>query len=128
MPLQLTCRPTLITDSVLGGLMSTSDSHLGETTLPVWVSIDEQSNDSMAILGGRGEPVLRQVPLGPLRKNLADTVDALQQLFTDVAARGGPLPLKEAQLCFQVTASGGVQLIGTAQMQGTRSIILVFKQ
>ncbi|MFE2180390.1 hypothetical protein [Streptomyces sp. NPDC059455] len=70
--------------------------HLDDQALPFWVEVTEDSDDdSMGILGG-GNPELRMVPLGPLRKNLAATVDALHQVFADVAARGGPLPLAEA--------------------------------
>ncbi|MFB6716314.1 MULTISPECIES: hypothetical protein [unclassified Streptomyces] len=102
-----------------------------DPTLPVWVPVDdldELLDESKGLFSRNGDAVLRQVPLGPLRKNLAETVDALQQVFADVTARGGTLPLKEAQLSFQVTATGGVQLIGTGQVQGTRAITLVFKQ
>lgn len=111
--------------------MHAAEPPLNEPTLPFWVSYDEQSEepgDSMGLFDGSGDTALRHVPLGPLRKNLADAVDALQHLFTDVAARGGPLPLCEAHLSFQVTAAGGVQFIGTAQMQSSRGIVLVFKQ
>lgn len=107
-------------------------------TLPFWVHIeaDEESqdhDDTKGLFGRRDEdddhaPVLRQVPLGPLRKNLAETVDALQQLFAEAAAREGTLPLAEATLSLQVTATGGVQLIGTGQMQGTRGLTLTFKR
>jgi hypothetical protein len=103
--------------------------------LPFWVSRDEQDGeledegDAMGLFGdGDAEVRLRSVPLGPLRKNLADAVDALQQVFTEAAARGGPLPLREAHLSFQVTASGGVQFIGSAQIQRGHGITLVFKQ
>lgn len=105
-------------------------------TLDFWVTATQedielaaQSSDSMGSLFSRdGDAVLRSVPLGPLRKNLAETVDALQRVFQDVADRGGPLPLAEAQLSFQVTAGGGIQLIGTGQMQGTRGLTLTFKR
>jgi hypothetical protein len=105
-------------------------------TLPFWVTATEedialaaQDSDSMGSLFSRdGDAVLRAVPLGPLRKSLAETVDALQRIFQEVADRGGPLPLAEAQLSFQVTASGGIQLIGTGQMQGTRGLTLTFKR
>jgi hypothetical protein len=116
-------------------------NELVEQSLPFWVSVseddvdldmdDDEDGDTMSIGGRRarrGQPALRSVPLGPLRKNLAETVDALQQLFADAEARGGTLPLAEAQLSFQVTASGGIQLIGTGQMQGTRGLTLVFKR
>jgi hypothetical protein len=102
------------------------------TALPFWVSYDDQDGqldeggDSMGLFGD--EVRLRSVPLGPLRKNLAEAVDALQQVFTEAAARGGPLPLREAHLSFQVTASGGVQFVGSAQMQRGHGITLVFKQ
>lgn len=111
--------------------METTGSAAGEPTLPFWVSFDEDAEeyeDSMGLFGNRQEAVLRGVPLGVLRKNLADAVDALQQVFADVAARGGALPLREAQLSFQVTAGGGVQFVGTAQMQSSRGIVLVFRQ
>ncbi|MFI0718737.1 hypothetical protein [Streptomyces sp. NPDC021224] len=94
-------------------------------TLPFWVE-PEDGEDTMGLLGGN--PELRAVPLGPLRRNLAATVDALQQVFADVAARGGTLPLAEAQLSFQVTASGGVQLIGTGQVSGSRALTLTFRR
>ncbi|MCX4906582.1 hypothetical protein [Streptomyces sp. NBC_00878] len=104
-------------------------NELSDQTLPFWVTVSEDGDDdAMGMFGRSSEPALRAVPLGPLRKNLAETVDALQQLFADAEARGGTLPLAEAQLSFQVTASGGVQLIGTGQMQGTRGLTLVFKR
>ncbi|WP_329133606.1 hypothetical protein OG552_16445 [Streptomyces sp. NBC_01476] len=101
------------------------------TSLPFWVAVsddDTEPGETMGIFGRSGEAALRAVPLGPLRKNLTETVDALQELFADVAAREGILPLAEAQLTFQVTASGGVQLIGTGQIQSGRGLVLTFKR
>lgn len=109
-----------------------TEAHDGtEPTLPFWVDVeaeDPQEGDTMSVFSRGGDAVLRKVPLGPLRKNLAETVDALQQLFADAAARSSTLPLAEAHLNFQVTASGGVQLIGSGQVQGTRGLTLVFKK
>ncbi|MDT0573630.1 hypothetical protein RM704_40375 [Streptomyces sp. DSM 3412] len=110
-----------------GELVTAEGEEAGQ--LSFWVLGDEDDDGgTMGLFGRDSEAVLRQVPLGPLRKNLAETVAALQQVFADVAAQSGTLPLKEAQLQFQVTASGGVQLIGTTQMQGTRGLVLVFRQ
>ncbi|MDO0934096.1 hypothetical protein QQY66_21260 [Streptomyces sp. DG2A-72] len=104
-------------------------------TLPFWVTATEEDvaaagpgSDTMGLFSPSGDAVLRAVPLGPLRKNLADTVDALQRIFQEVSDRGGALPLAEAQLSFQVTASGGIQLMGTGQLQGTRGLTLTFKR
>ncbi|MEV0637820.1 hypothetical protein AB0I77_23320 [Streptomyces sp. NPDC050619] len=107
-----------------------ADARTDGRALPFWVLSDEDGGDgdTMGLFGRDSEAVLRQVPLGPLRKNLAETVAALQQVFADVAAQSDTLPLREAQLQFQVTASGGVQLIGTSQLQGTRALTLVFRQ
>jgi hypothetical protein len=104
---------------------------LAEPTVDFWVSLDEEgenSSDSMGMFSRNGEAVLRSIPLGPLRKNLTEAVDALQGLFADITARGGTLPLREVQLSFQVSASGGVQFVGTSQMQSGRSIVLIFRQ
>lgn len=108
--------------------MSESDEVAGEPALTFWVTAGDEDDDGMALGRRGGDAVLRQVPLGPLRKNLTETVTALQQVFSDVAAQSGTLPLREAQLQFQVTASGGIQLVGTSQVQGSRSITLVFRQ
>ncbi|KUM93046.1 hypothetical protein AQI88_28400 [Streptomyces cellostaticus] len=108
--------------------MSEIDEAAGEPTLAFWVTAEDEDDDGMALGRRGGDAVLRKVPLGPLRKNLTETVTALQQVFADVAAQNGTLPLREAQLQFQVTASGGIQLVGTSQVQGSRSITLVFRQ
>ncbi|MEE1938276.1 hypothetical protein V1L54_02420 [Streptomyces sp. TRM 70361] len=112
--------------------MEERSASLDEATLPFWVEVteedEEEQDDSMGLVRRSGDAVLRSVPLGALRRNLAETVDALQKLFADVEARGGALPLAEAQLSFQVTASGGVQLIGTGQMQNARGLTLTFRR
>ncbi|MFI7318928.1 hypothetical protein [Streptomyces venezuelae] len=90
--------------------------------------LDAPGADSKGLFSRDGEAVLRSVPLGPLRKNLAETVDALQQVFKEVADRDDTLAFAEAQLSFQVTASGSIQLIGTGQVQGTRGLTLTFKR
>ncbi|KUJ69787.1 hypothetical protein ACZ90_08275 [Streptomyces albus subsp. albus] len=77
---------------------------------------------------GGGRTQLRSVPLGPLRRNLTETVDALQQLFADVAARDATMELSEVELSFEVSASGGIQLIGTGKVAGTRGLTLTFKR
>ncbi|MFF3643879.1 hypothetical protein [Streptomyces sp. NPDC002564] len=103
-------------------------------SLAFWVEATDEDygtgpgGDSKSLFNRDGEAVLRSVPLGPLRKNLAETVDALQQVFKEVADRDDTLAFAEAQLSFQVTASGSIQLIGTGQVQGTRGLTLTFKR
>ncbi|QES42305.1 hypothetical protein DEJ49_16060 [Streptomyces venezuelae] len=104
-------------------------------SLAFWVEATDEDTDlegpgadSKGLFSRDGDAVLRSVPLGPLRKNLAETVDALQQVFKEVADRDDTLAFAEAQLSFQVTASGSIQLIGTGQVQGTRGLTLTFKR
>jgi hypothetical protein len=98
-------------------------------TLPFWVADEgEGLQDSMGLFNRDADAVLRAVPLGPLRKNLADTVEALQSIFAEVSDRAGTLPLAEAQLSLQVTASGGIQLVGTSQLQAGRGLTLTFRR
>ncbi|MEV4561500.1 hypothetical protein AB0K51_31580 [Kitasatospora sp. NPDC049285] len=100
-------------------------------SLVFWVTDGEEPDgeggaETMGVFGRGREAVLRRVPLGPLRRNLDETVGALQELFERIAEKGGPLPLKEVQLSFEVSAAGGIQLVGTGQVQGTRGITFVF--
>ncbi|WP_055569634.1 Pepco domain-containing protein [Streptomyces atriruber] len=103
-------------------------------SLAFWVEATDEDtdlgpgSDSKGLFSRDGESVLRSVPLGPLRKNLAETVEALQQVFKEVADRDDTLAFAEAQLSFQVTASGSIQLIGSGQVQGTRGLTLTFKR
>lgn len=104
---------------------------VGQQALPFWVAVVEeeaQPDETMGLFSRNGDAVLRSVPLGPLRANLVETVDALQQIFADVDACAGALPLAEAQISFQVTATGGVQLIGTGQIQTGRGLTLTFRR
>ncbi|MEU5686614.1 hypothetical protein DEJ48_21750 [Streptomyces venezuelae] len=104
-------------------------------SLTFWVEATDEDTDlegpgadTKGLFSRDGDSVLRSVPLGPLRKNLAETVDALQKVFKEVADRDDTLAFAEAQLSFQVTASGSIQLIGTGQVQGTRGLTLTFKR
>ncbi|MET7905647.1 hypothetical protein ABZS86_30980 [Streptomyces sp. NPDC005355] len=86
--------------------MGDNTLRLDEQTLEFWVEVtdeDSPNSDSKSIFNRNGDATLRAVPLGPLRKNLAEAVDALQKVFADVAARDDALRLAEAQLSFQVS-------------------------
>jgi|GEM_PF-2984319 hypothetical protein len=102
-------------------------------SLSILVTVDEPAADATppgtrGLLGRRDSEVgVREVPVAILRDNLRRTVDGLRALFEEIAAEGGPLPLKEAQISFEVTASGGVNVLGTsAQASGTGAITLTF--
>ncbi|WP_225438540.1 hypothetical protein [Candidatus Frankia nodulisporulans] len=72
-------------------------------------------------------PSIRHIPVTVLRENLRQITAGLRDLFDDIAAQPGGLPLREAQVTFEVTASGGIALVGTsAQVAGRGAITLTF--
>ncbi len=107
-------------------------AEISTETLPFLVS-DEESGTATAEgemgIFGRSEGALsvRQIPVAVLRENLRRTVGSLRELFDEIAAAEGGLPLKEAQITFEVTASGGITIVGAnAQAAGKGAITLTF--
>jgi hypothetical protein len=90
--------------------------------------LDEQ--DTMGRLFQRSDAnvVLRHIPVKTLRDNLQSTIEALRSLFNELADEPGDVQLREAQVGFEVSASGGIQLIGTAEVGAKGAITLVFRR
>ncbi|WP_261553637.1 Pepco domain-containing protein [Frankia tisae] len=109
--------------------MSRTSSEIQIDTLPFLV-VDENEGAAgeKGIFGRRGdEASVRHIPLTVLRDNLRQVVAGLQELFDDVAGSGARLPLKQAQVSFEVTASGGVTVLGASgQLGATGGIVLTF--
>lgn len=102
-----------------------------EPTLPFLVTADDP--DDVDVMGGmfrraNADVVVREIPIGPLRASIRATVQAVRSLFDDVDDMQGPVRLREAQVGLEVSASGGVNLIGTAQVGATGAITLVFRR
>lgn len=98
------------------------------TTLPFIVAVDGADGDEKGLFGRTGASVaLRQVPVAALRQNLHQMVTALRALFDEIAGGSDRLSLKEVQLSFEVTASGGVQLLGVGgEVGSTGAVTLTF--
>ncbi|WP_322751846.1 MULTISPECIES: hypothetical protein [unclassified Frankia] len=76
---------------------------------------------------GDGEPSIRQIPVAILRENLRRAVGGLRELFDEIAEQPGGMRLRQAQIAFEVMASGGIALVGTsAQLAGKGAITLTF--
>jgi hypothetical protein len=103
--------------------------HLGgdADALPFIVRLDEESGqDTMGLFRrSDGETGVRLVPVEALRQNLAKTATALRKAFDDLGQELGPLHLSEVQVGLEISASGGVHLIGTAGVKA--AITLVFR-
>ncbi|AXE77594.1 hypothetical protein [Streptomyces atratus] len=96
--------------------------------LDVLVSIDdaEPLSDSgdMGIFRRRSEDTLvRRVPTAVLHENLQRTVDALQQVLADLRVPDGGMSLQQAQVSFEITATGGIAIVGTSAQVGAKGAI-----
>jgi hypothetical protein len=105
---------------------------MSEPTLNFIVAVDEEIDDqgTMGIFRRRsGDVELRAVPVPThrLREGLVRACGTLVSVLEDVQSATTGMKLREAQVHFEVSASGGVQFVGTAEIQGTGGITLVFR-
>lgn len=98
--------------------------------LDVLVVVDDQDTGSgsgdMGIFGRRGEDApasVRRIPTAVLRENLQRTVDALQVVLADIRVPEGGMPLQQAQVSFEITATGGITVVGTSAQVGAKGAI-----
>jgi hypothetical protein len=97
-----------------------------EDTLPFLVTLDDPESGGDKGIFSKSESKVRNIPVDMLRENLAKTVGHLRDIFDDISSDVGKLPLKSAQITFEVTATGGITLVGTAQVSGKGAITLTF--
>jgi hypothetical protein len=94
--------------------------------------IDEEELDQDAMGGlfrrGAERVVLREIPAQVLRESLSRTITMLSSVLGEIADESLGMPLAEVQIGVEVSASGGIQLVGTAQAGTTGAITLVFRK
>ncbi|WP_236792338.1 hypothetical protein [Amycolatopsis sp. GM8] len=100
--------------------------------LPFLVTIDDEADVNGGEKGifrrNQEEFAVRKVPVDVLKKNVQQVVEGLREVLEGVVEGAGVLPLKTAQVAFEVTATGGITLVGTAQVSGKGAITLTFGQ
>jgi hypothetical protein len=76
---------------------------------------------------GNGPVVPVEIPVERLKASLSDLVAKLRAATTNLAAKAADgLSLKELEVGIELTAEGGVSLIGTAKAGATASLKLTF--
>lgn len=90
-------------------------------------TLESAADDTKSVLRGAGKAALAHVPVERLRENLARLTEAVGQAFAG-AAQVGDFALDEITLQVQVSAQGGIALIGSAKVTGTGAITLKFKR
>jgi hypothetical protein len=87
-------------------------------------------NDEMGMFGAlrsESDIGLKQIPADVLKNNLANISASILNVLADID-QVGKFRLKEVTLEVEVSASGGVSLIGTANMGGKGAISLKFTE
>ncbi|MEU6931971.1 hypothetical protein [Streptomyces sp. NPDC046385] len=122
-----------------------TDTALDTLTLPFLVSIDDRDTapdpagfGDKGIFGRRGggneggdgdgeRTGVRDIPVSVLRDNLQRAVNGLQDVLGTISVPDNGMPLRQAQVSFEVTASGGIAFVGTsAQVAAKGAITLTF--
>ena len=86
---------------------------------------ETEDGEGQKAIGSASEAVVRRVPLKTLNKNLRTLAAQDLEAFKDLP-EVGPYKLREVALQVEVSASGGVALIGTACVSGRGAITLKF--
>jgi hypothetical protein len=84
------------------------------------------SGDPTKSIFGTGAVVPAEIPVERLKASLSDLVAKLRAATASLAAKGDGLSLKELEVGVELTAEGGVSLIGTAKAGVTASLKLTF--
>lgn len=91
-------------------------------TITVLVSRPDQGKGIFS--DGPVEPAI--ISTDKLKASLSGLVAKLSAITADLAVRSSGLTLKEMEVGVEVTAEGGVNLIGTAKAGATASLKLTF--
>jgi hypothetical protein len=89
------------------------------------LSVIVSQSDTKSIFGGES-PRLVEIPVERLKASLSELVSKLRAATSDLAAKTDGLSLRELEVGIELTAEGGVSLIGTAKVGATASLKLTF--
>lgn len=103
--------------------------------IPFLVSIPDENTEEevkevkgiFSSRGNREQVALCNIPTERLKENLTRVCQSLGETLRDVKAVGN-FRLKEVTIQVEVTAEGGVELIGTAKLGGKGAITLTFSE
>jgi Trypsin-co-occurring domain 1 len=99
-------------------------------TIPVIVTRAGGASDTKGIASRVAERVRDTVDINAdlLKENLSALVDKLGKVVAAAEWNAGGLALTEVEVGVEITAEGGVALIGTASVGATASITLTFQR
>jgi len=95
--------------------------------MPILVSLPEEDEDVKGIFSPDGDIGFREIPTQQLKENLSKVCQGVAETLSEIK-RVGDFKLKEVTIQVEVTAEGGIELIGTAKMGGKGAITLTFAE
>jgi len=96
-------------------------------TIPFLVSLPDEDERVKGIFSVESDIVVRDLPTERLRENLNKVCQGVASMVNDVG-KVGSFQLKQITVQVEVTAEGGVELIGTAKLGGKGAITLTFSE
>ncbi|QLE58859.1 hypothetical protein [Nostoc sp. TCL26-01] len=96
-------------------------------TIPILVSLPSEDEATKNIFTSAAAIVLVDVPISILQDNLNKICEGVATLFQDVQAVGN-VKLKEITVQVEVSAEGGIEIIGTGKLGSKGAITLTFSE
>jgi hypothetical protein len=96
-------------------------------TIPFLVSLPDEDQQVKGIFSTETDIVVRDLPTERLRENLNKVCEGVASMVSDVK-KIGSFQLKQVTIQVEVTAEGGIELIGTAKLGGKGAITLTFSE
>ena len=101
-------------------------------TIPFLVTLPDEPTETgemglFSAFGPGAEIGLQQIPVDRLKANLIGVTESLLKALKDIK-QVGKYKLKEVEIEVEVSADGGVSLIGTASLGGKGAIKLTFSE
>lgn len=96
--------------------------------ISIWVSkLEKTHQETKAIFQPDADLVLERIPSDKLQASLVGLCEDLSNILTGIKEVGN-FRLKEVTIQVEVSAEGGVNLIGSAKMAGKGAITLKFAE
>ena len=96
-------------------------------TIPFVVNVSESATGEKGIFMADNEFGVRSLPIDRLKENLKKVCHDVTDMLEEVKSMG-TFKLKEVVLEVEISAEGGVALIGTAQLGGKGAIKITFAE
>jgi hypothetical protein len=98
-------------------------------TIPFIIKLpsEDEKSDQMGIFQPDSLIGLQQIPVAVLKKNLRSISEEMVKILDEIK-HVGQFKLKEITMQVEISASGGISIIGTASIGGKGAITLKFAE